>query len=103
MLFPTAAAAPTTLLDVVCPAGVEEGDSIAIEHGGDWLAVDVPPGIREGDTFQIEVDAVAAPEYQKTPPSPDARRPADATRRRRPTLLACLRRAPSAHRRTCSR
>ena len=58
------------LLDVICPAGVEEGDSIAVEHGDEWLAVDVPPGVSEGDTFQVEVDAVAAPESPPTPPPP---------------------------------
>ena len=44
-----------TCVDVVCPAGVGEGDLISVEHAGEAFDVAVPPGVSEGDAFTVEL------------------------------------------------
>ena len=40
--------------DVVCPAGVSEGDLISVQSdGGQCFEVALPPGVAEGDIFQV--------------------------------------------------
>ena len=48
-------------VDVTCPAGVGEGETIAVAFGDTTFDVTVPPGIGEGDVFSVMLPA-AAPE-----------------------------------------
>ena len=44
------------VVDVVCPAGVSEGDTIHVDTAdGRSFDVVLPPGVAEGETFQVEL------------------------------------------------
>ena len=51
----------TTTVDVVCPAGVFQGDLITVEHAGQAFEVVVPAGVFEGDGFQVELEPTRPP------------------------------------------
>ena len=55
-----------TLVEVVCPEGVGEGDIIQVEHCGQSFDVPLPAGVAEGCAFQVELPEVELPE-----PPPD--------------------------------
>ena len=59
----------TTMLDVVCPAGIGEGEILQVEHEGQAFDVPVPPGVHEGDTFQVEVPEVSLADLSLQGPS----------------------------------
>ena len=51
-----------TLVEVVCPEGVGEGDIIQVEHCGQSFDVPLPAGVAEGCAFQVELPEVELPE-----------------------------------------
>ena len=52
-----AVAAPaSTTMNVTCPAGCKEGDTVQIQSpAGQLLQVVVPPGVMAGQQFQVQV------------------------------------------------
>ena len=44
-----------TLVEVVCPEGVGEGDMIQVEHCGQSFDVPLPAGVAAGCAFQVEL------------------------------------------------
>jgi len=51
-----------TLVQVICPEGVGEGDIIQVEHCGQSFDVPLPAGVAEGCAFQVELPEVELPE-----------------------------------------
>ena len=50
-----------TLVEVVCPEGVGEGDMIQVEHCGQSFDVPLPAGVAAGCAFQVELPELPEP------------------------------------------
>ena len=50
-----------TLVEVVCPEGVGEGDMIQVEHCGQSFDVPLPAGVAAGCAFQVELPELIEP------------------------------------------
>ena len=53
---PWVAEPASTTMNVTCPAGCKEGDTVQIQSpAGQLLQVVVPPGVMAGQQFQVQV------------------------------------------------
>ena len=61
-----------TLVEVVCPEGVGEGDMIQVEHCGQSFDVPLPAGVAAGCAFQVELPELIEPPLDLSGLSMDA-------------------------------
>ena len=61
-----------TLVEVVCPEGVGEGDMIQVEHCGQSFDVPLPAGVAAGCAFQVELPELPEPPLDVSGLSMDA-------------------------------
>jgi len=58
-------------VDVTCPPGAREGDSISVQFGEESFDVTVPSGVQEGDAFSVMLPAGDSSSAAETTPEAD--------------------------------